>query len=175
MEVILRFRNSMMVRNFFLYQKTITPAIHEEWYRSEVLTGKAIQYMILSKEKEPLGVCYISRIDKENHSGEWGIYLGERKAYGSGIAREAAFLLLRYAFQELGFHKIRMRALAENERSIKYHASVGFEREGYLKDEVYIDDCFKDVVIGGVTAEKWLAFYQEKRMAERASRTEDGK
>ena len=74
---ILRMRNSDLVRLWFLYQETITPEIHEQWYHENVETGKALQYLILEKDTHaPLGVAYFSHIDRTDRQAEWGIYLG---------------------------------------------------------------------------------------------------
>ncbi len=148
-EDILRMRNSNLVRPYFLFQETITPEIHENWYHREVETGKAIQYMILEKETEkPLGVAYFSHIDRVNRQAEWGIYLGEERAYGRGISEEAFFLLAPACMEELSLHKLKMRALADNERSVRYHHGLGFRDEGLLRDEVLIDGVYRDVMLG---------------------------
>ena len=154
---ILRMRNSDPVRRRFLYQKTITPKLHERWYHENVETGKALQYLILEKETEaPLGVAYFSHIDRENRQAEWGIYLGEERAFGKGIPREAFFLLAPRFMEEYGLHKLKMRALGDNERSIRCHRALGFREEGLFHDEVLLDGVYHDVFFGYMLKEELL-------------------
>ena len=152
---ILKMRNSDLVRLRFLYQETITPKIHEQWYHENVETGKALQYMILEKDTHaPLGVAYFSHIDRENRQAEWGIYLGEERAFGKGISREAFFLLAPPFMEEYDLHKLKMRALGDNERSIRYHHALGFRDEGLFHDEVLLNGVYHDVLFGYMLREE---------------------
>ena len=154
---ILRMRNSDLVRLQFLYQETITPEIHEQWYHENVETGKALQYMILENGTQaPLGVAYFSHIDRKNRQAEWGIYLGEERAFGKGISREAFFLLAPQFMEEYGLHKLKMRALGDNERSIRCHRALGFREEGLFHDEVLLDGVYHDVFCGYMLKEELL-------------------
>ena len=155
---ILKMRNSDLVRPKFLYQAAITPEIHENWYHENVETGKAVQYMILEKETgAPLGVAYFSHIDRKNRQAEWGIYLGEERAFGKGISKEAFFLLAPRVMEEYDLHKLKMRALADNERSVRYHHALGFRDEALFHDEVLLDGVYHDVLFGYMLKEELFA------------------
>ena len=82
---------------------------------------------------------------------------------GKGIAAEAACLLLHHAFSEWGIHKIKATLLAENTSSLRFHQSLGFAKEGFLREEVYIGGFYRDVILCGLLSSE---FYQVSRVKE---------
>ena len=71
---------------------------------------------------------------------------------GEGYARDALETLVEYAFDQLGLHKVSAEAFAFNEASIGLLESVGFEEEGLLREEEWIDGAWVDVVRFGLLA-----------------------
>ena len=74
------------------------------------------------------------------------IFIGDDSSLGRGIGTEAAKLMIHYGFNELGLHKIFLRVLADNERAIKSYEKVGFTKEGFFRDEVYINGTYHDLI-----------------------------
>ena len=144
---IIRWRNSDFVRRKFIYQKLFTREGHEKWIREMIHTGKVIQFIILSKDTGmPVGSVYLRDIDRVHHKAEYGVFIGEKDALGKGFGTQAAKLMIRYAFETLGLHKLMLRVLAENIPAIKSYENAGFVREAYLKDEVFLEGQYKDVI-----------------------------
>ena len=52
-----------------------------------------------------------------------------------------------YAFEKLKLHKVILRVLAGNDRAKKSYEKAGFVQEAYLKDEVYLENEFRDVIL----------------------------
>ena len=100
----------------------------------------------LSEPGKPIGNVYLLNIDKENSKAEYGIMLGDEAARGKGIGTKAAKLMLKFAFEELGLHRVYLRALEENDRAIKSYENAGFVKEGILKDDVCIDGWYRNIV-----------------------------
>ena len=146
-ENIIRWRNTEFVRRNFIYQKPFTKKGHENWIREMIRTGKAVQFMIVRKDLgEPVGSVYLRDIDRTHNKAEYGIFIGEKDALGRGYGTRAAKLMIRYGFETLGLHKLMLRVLAENIPAIKSYEKAGFVREAYLKDEVFLDGQYKEVV-----------------------------
>lgn len=66
---------------------------------------------------------------------------------GQGLMREVLEAGIRWAFGELGLHRIMANYLPHNERSAKLLASLGFEREGYAKRYLQIAGTWQDHVL----------------------------
>ena len=154
-EDIIRWRNSDMVRSHFIYRKPFTRQIHEDWIENVINTGKAIQMMICEKDGyKPIGSVYIRDIDTVHHKGEYGIFIGEESKRGHGIGTAAAKLMLEYAFLELHLHRVYLRVLADNLQAIASYEKSGFVKEAYLKDDVYLDGRYCDIILMAVLAPK---------------------
>ncbi len=144
---IIRWRNSKFVYRNFIYQSPFTRQGHEKWMREMIGTGKAVQFMIIRKDTgSPIGSVYLRDIDQTHHKAEYGVFIGEKDALGKGFGTQAAKLMIGYAFDTLGLHKLMLRVLADNLPAIKSYEKAGFIREAYLKDEVYLEETYKDVI-----------------------------
>lgn len=142
-----RWRNSDLARAHYIYRGVFTVEGQKAWIESQVDTGKAIQYIIWNKaDDKKIGCVYIQNIDYINKKGEYGIFIGEEEYLGGGRGREAAELIVGYAFDKLGLHKVYLRVLSDNIRAIKSYEGAGFEKEGIFNDDVCIDGNFHDVI-----------------------------
>lgn len=147
---IVRWRNSDAVRTRFIYQEPFTRESHLKWIETMVNTGKVAQMIIVEKETgRSIGSAFIRDIDRKHNKGEYGLFIGEDVARGKGIGREVTHLMIQYAFEELGLHRIYSRALENNEMSIRSALKAGLEREGLAIDDVCINGVYHNVVMFG--------------------------
>ncbi len=155
-DLIVCWRNKPSVRNYFIYQAPFTREGHLHWLHEVVEKGCAAQMMICDKETDkPVGSVYIRDIDHTHHKGEYGIFIGEEEARGKGIGTLAAKKMIQYGFEELGLHRIYLRVLAGNEQAVRSYEKAGFEKEGYLKDDVFINGKYVDIV--------WMAIVNREK------------
>lgn len=153
-EMVLRWRNSEFVRQYFIYRDELTAAEHQNWLEQKVKKGKVAQFIIFSLEdNKPVGSVYIQNIDLIHKNAEYGIFIGEEEVTGKGYGTDAAKLIIKYAFENLGLHKLYLRVLSDNERAIRSYLHAGFEVEGTMRDEVLLDGQFVDVTRMAVIAE----------------------
>lgn len=146
-DMIVQWRNTDSVRKNFIYQALFTRESHENWIRTKVDTGEVVQMIICDIATDnPLGSVYIRDIDRTHKKAEYGIFIGEASARGRGVGSKAAELMLRYCFEEEGLHRVYLRALAGNEAAIRSYEKAGFVKEGYLKDDVYLNGAYCDIV-----------------------------
>ena len=108
-ENIINWRNSDEVRKQFIYQKPFTKESHEKWIETMIETGKVVQMMIVECETDrPIGSVYVRDIDMEHKKGEYGIFIGDVDYLGKGYGTEAAELMIEYAFEFIGLHKLKI-------------------------------------------------------------------
>lgn len=147
--LIVRWRNIDFVRNNFLYREKFTEEIHKHWLETKVATGEVVQFIIEHEEngnKVPVGSVYLRDIDKENSCAEFGIFIGEEYALGKGIGTESAKLLLNFAHNQLGLHRVFLRLLADNISAYKAYRKAGFVVEGIFRDMKKIDGKYRDIM-----------------------------
>lgn len=72
---------------------------------------------------------------------------------GQGYMSEALRLILRYAFDDIGLHRVNASCLPDNKRSKKLLLRAGFAEEGFAKRYLSIDGRWQDHVLFGITVE----------------------
>jgi [ribosomal protein S5]-alanine N-acetyltransferase len=80
---------------------------------------------------------------------ELGVLIADPEARGKGVGREAIRRAAARAF-ERGAHRVYARILARNEASQRAFESVGFRREGVMRDHVRRGDELLDVELWGL-------------------------
>ena len=144
---IIKWRNTEFVRRNFIYQEPFTRQGHENWIKTMIDTGKAVQFIICTREgDEPVGSVYLRDIDRNHNKAEYGIFIGKEQALGKGYGTQAARLMIAYAFDQAGLHKLMLRVLAENRQALGSYEKAGFVQEAYLKDEVLLEGRYKDII-----------------------------
>lgn len=150
-ELIVSWRNKEFVRKNFIFQKPFTIEGHLSWFKDMIQTGKAVQFIIMENTlQKEIGSVYFRDISMEHHKAEYGIFIGEEDALGCGYGTEAAKLAIKYGFDELKLHKIFLRVLEENKKAIKSYENAGFIREAFLKDDVYIQGSYRNIILMAV-------------------------
>jgi len=76
-------------------------------------------------------------------------------AQGNGYATRATSLVVDYAFEQLGLHRVSATALAPNEGSLRVLEKLGFIHEGTKREVDWVDDEYVDERIYGLLREEW--------------------
>jgi RimJ/RimL family protein N-acetyltransferase len=96
-----------------------------------------------------VGTLKIYDIDGLARRASLGIMVGERAAWGRGIASAAIRAACRYVFEVLGFGKVAAGYLASNMGMHKAFRKNGFRIEGVLRQHVYFAGRLDDHVMVG--------------------------
>ncbi len=87
-----------------------------------------------------------------------GYWVDEQLA-GHGLAGEAVVIVLRYAFEELGLHRVEIAIVPRNLPSRRVVDKLGLREEGIAVGFLEIDGNWEDHVRYAITSEEW----QERR------------
>ena len=104
---------------------------------------------------KPIGTCGLEGINSKDSHATFGIVIGEKDYWSKNYGMEAARLLIDYGFQQLNLHRISSTALAFNERSIRFHRKLGFREEGRLRQAMFKNGQYHDLVQFGLLREEW--------------------
>jgi RimJ/RimL family protein N-acetyltransferase len=94
-----------------------------------------------------IGIIQLNEIDWISGVADFGINIGDKSKTGLGYGIEAIGLLFDYAFDVLNLRKINLRVVAFNKKAIKSYKTIGFLEEGILKEQVYYDGIYHDIVL----------------------------
>jgi ribosomal-protein-serine acetyltransferase len=90
------------------------------------------------------------------NSGEIGYWLGE-PFQGRGIVTRACERFFDLAFDELGLHRMALKAAVGNARSRAVAERLGMQQEGVLRDGCRVVDGYLDLVEYGILEDEWRA------------------
>lgn len=103
---------------------------------------------------EPVGIFQIWRLDSRFGVAEWGFVLGEA-FWGSGIFEKASALMLEFAFETIGVHRVEGRSAVANSRGNGALRKIGAEREGVLRECFELNGQPCDHVMWAMLARQW--------------------
>lgn len=130
----------------------------EEWLQRR-LNGDAGGEAFVIADKSTLnymGQCDLFMIDNVARKAELAIIL-VKDARGKGYAREAIRLICDYAFNQLNLNRVWLRVAEQNQSAMRAYARAGFTREGVLRQDMFIDGRYEDVLIMGLLAREYNA------------------
>jgi RimJ/RimL family protein N-acetyltransferase len=102
---------------------------------------------VVNEIQKPIGVGMLRHVDGLHRSCELHITIGEKDHWGRGYGTEAIGLMRDYAFVGLELHRVISTPFVYNTRMVRSLEKCGFEREGLLRDALWIQGRFTDVVI----------------------------
>jgi RimJ/RimL family protein N-acetyltransferase len=99
-----------------------------------------------------LGEVVLMDVDPANRSAAFRIALAREALTGRGLGREAARLLLAWAFDHLRLHRVSLEVYAFNARAIHVYEALGFRHEGRLRQALWQDGAWHDALVMGMLA-----------------------
>lgn len=151
LEMVLGWRNHPEVRRYMYTTHEISLSEHSAWFES-ARQDSNVNLLIFEKLGTPTGFVNIT-LGRSEPVADWGFYLAPDAPRGSG--RELGKHAITFAFDILGLHKLCGQALSFNERSIRFHGTLGFVEEGRLRDQHFDGKRYHDVVCFGLLDSEW--------------------
>jgi len=133
----------------FLLSRSTSWHINVEKIKKNVVIG-----IITLTDETPIGAVAYLDIDKRNHRAEIRKIIGDVEKRGMGYAKEATKAWINYGVNAFGLGKIYLNTLDTNIRNIRLNEEIGFMVEGILRNEVYFDDEYHDVLRMGMFIER---------------------
>jgi RimJ/RimL family protein N-acetyltransferase len=158
-----RWINDAEVIKFTSLNFPISNAMEEKWFDRQ-LENVPTQGQILAIETRVgnqwvhIGTCDFHDIEPVNHSAEFGIMIGDKEYWNKGCGRETTKLMLQHGFEDLNLNRIYLYVLTENSRGIKAYEAAGFVKEGILRQALYKNGLYNDVVVMSVLHSEWKGF-----------------
>ena len=106
---------------------------------------------------EPIGDIALVAVSENSAAAVVG-YCLSRRYWGQGIMTEALAEVLRFCFEEVGFHRISSSHAAENPASGKVMEKCGLRYEGTLRKHIRLHSTgeYADVVLRGILEEEYF-------------------
>ena len=89
-------------------------------------------------------------VDAEQHSASYSVGVFVADLRGRGLGREVTRLVVAWAFDVVGVHRIELEVMASNRRAIKCYLACGFRQEGIRRDAQLYPGGWKDFILMGL-------------------------
>jgi RimJ/RimL family protein N-acetyltransferase len=90
------------------------------------------------------------RVDPDQHHATYTVGLFLAALRNRGLGREVTRLVLAWAFDVLGVHRVQLEVLAGNSRAINCYLACGFRQEGIRREAELYPDGWKDFILMGI-------------------------
>lgn len=123
---------------------------HQRWLENNIGDQRNFRFVIDSDDDGPVGIATLTDIDWKNRRAMHGIKLANKEHRTKGIGTDAVMALMRYAFDELGLHRLDGAWFDFNTASKALYTKCGWKEEGVRREYVYKQGNWRDLIIVGI-------------------------
>lgn len=131
-----------------------TVAKQREWIE-QMGTDERQVFWSIEYEGRLVGNTGIHDIDWRNGNGRTGTVIGDRSAWGHGIAGEVMRLRAEFAFRQLNLRKLRSGYYEGNEASARAQTACGYVVVGRHREEMFRDGTWHDLILTELMRTDW--------------------
>jgi diamine N-acetyltransferase len=157
--------NDPEVRRYLSFIMPVSMAYEEQWFERMLKLPAAEQPFAIEIRKpfperetdawQMIGNCSFMDVDQTARSAEVGLFIGDKSCWNKGYGTEVMRLLLRFGFGTLNLNRIFLRVDEANKGGIRAYEKAGYVHEGRLRQAVYRDGQYRDLLIMSVLRSEW--------------------
>ncbi len=117
-------------------------------------------YWVLEVDGVPSGLVSLVNADYRANKIETGAYVAVKEKRSIRLAVDIQWNLYAYAFDVLKMHKVCEEVFEDNKAVNRILDMCGSKREGILRDHVYKEEKFYNVVVRGMLKDEWDSIKQ---------------
>jgi ribosomal-protein-alanine N-acetyltransferase len=101
-----------------------------------------------------IGIFQVRELEPGFQTAEWGFAIGS-PYWGTGVFQKGAELVINFAFETVGVHRLEARAAVKNGRGNGALRKIGAVQEGVLRKSFYRRGEYLDQVLWTILDEDW--------------------
>lgn len=134
----------------------VSGAREKKWIEDTIFNSSDIKLAVCLKNNNlHIGNVYLTDINYINRTAESHILIGNKEYWGQGYACEALHEILCYGFEERGLNRVFAHVNIDNLASLRMHVKCGYKQEGILRQAVFKNGAFKDVVVMSILKDEF--------------------
>ena len=125
------------------------------WTQRQRQAGTYVCFAVtLDSTDTAIGIFQLREVEPGFGTGEWGFAIGSAY-WGTGVFLEGAKLMVKFAFEEVGVHRLEARAAVKNGRGNGALRKIGAVQEGLLRKSFQKDGEYLDQALWTILDEDW--------------------
>lgn len=146
---------------YYVTIRYMSEALERRWFEGMVTSTQGpaparLHFVIETLDNaQPIGVIGLEDINWRDRNAEFGIIVGEPDFWGRGYGSDALRTILDVGFRWFNLHRIFLHVVAENARAIRSYEKCGFTYEGRLREAVFIDGTYHDLLLMSILAHEF--------------------
>ena len=147
-ESITRWHNDKEIMGLFALTRAGPKEYWAEWLERKLKSPNAVYFGIVKKSDDRLiGHVHLEEIYWSHKlCRDLGIIIGEKEEWSKGYGTEALELIMGYAFEELGMHRLELMTFDFNKRGIRVWEKCGFKQEGVMRSARLSNGEWRDLI-----------------------------
>jgi RimJ/RimL family protein N-acetyltransferase len=148
MKLMQKWHNDKEIMRLF----AITRSTNEDYWLSSferMVKDKSILFfgITLKEDNRLIGYVHLEHIIWSHRlCRDTGILIGEKEEWSKGYGTEAMRLLIKYAFEDLGLHRLELMTFDFNRRGMRVWEKCGFKKEGIMRKARLSDGEWHDLI-----------------------------
>ena len=131
----------------------------DKWLESHSALNDTYGFAVETLEDSRyIGSCSVNKVDWKNSIVEVGIAITDSDYLSRGYGTDAMKTLIRFIFNEMNIHKVKLGVYSFNKRAIRSYEKCGFRVEGVLRDEIYREGKYHDIITMGILRDEFDKF-----------------
>jgi RimJ/RimL family protein N-acetyltransferase len=140
-----------------------------KWFERIQADERTIRLAVQDAEGKLIGYTGFWNIHWRDRRAEHALVVGEAAYKGQGFGREIIMTAARYAFEEMGLHRLDANILETNTASRKAYEACGYKVEGLLREHALRGGRRVNRISLGLLAKEYFALVEATRYWEDAA------
>ena len=130
------------------YSYPVSAYQQKKWFEELPNKQDELRLIIDTEEHGPIGLVMLTNIDWKNRTAQTHSKITSRNNLrGQGYGTKASKALVDYAFRQLNLHCLYSHTIEYNVASQKVREKCGFTKEGILRERVYKNGKYHNVIV----------------------------
>jgi len=125
------------------------------WAQRQRAAGSYACFAVtLAGDDTAIGIFQLRELEPGFGTAEWGFAIGS-PYWGTGVFQEGAELVVSFAFEQVGVHRLEARSAVRNGRGNSALRKIGAVQEGVLRKSFLKNGEYMDQTLWAILEEDW--------------------